>query len=143
MHDLTGIPLCMLILELGRVWLVCTIKASVSLQILILGLEYFGAGGAPWLLGIELCCVFVGAKVHSKGELVFCQLASFNQVMMIVRVANKINIEIGGSCNGLATVSTLNHALKLRASCLNLTTGVTRFCQYLVGIISLKVVVAC
>ena len=74
-HDLPGILLSVLVLELGSEGLVCVLHKRVSFDVLVLRGEGLGAGVAPSVCGVELSCVLVLAQVHTEGQLIFCELA--------------------------------------------------------------------
>ena len=55
MHDLTSVPLRMLVLELGCKTFVCIVEERIRRLVLASGLEYLGPREAPGLLCIEVC----------------------------------------------------------------------------------------
>ena len=61
--------------------------------------------------------------------------------MEVIRVAHIVDINISWGMHGLSTLPSLNDLLKLRASSLDLSTGVTNVLQLLVGIDVYEVIV--
>ena len=141
-HDLAGVPLRVLVLELGVESLVGSAQERIRQFVLLGRREGLGAWEAPRLTRIELCCVFVGAQVHAERELILRELPRLDQVMMIVAVANEVDVKIGGRCHGLPGAAALHHTLELRPGGLDLTARVLWFVQCLVRIGLLEVIVA-
>ena len=85
----------MLVLELGCKTFVCIVEERIRRLVLASGLEYLGPREAPGLLCIEVCCVFVRAEVHAEGQFILRQFPTFDQVVVIVRIANEVDIKVG------------------------------------------------
>ena len=61
--------------------------------------------------------------------------------MEVIRVANKVDVDISWGVHGLPALPSLNDLLKLRACSLDLSTGVTNVLQLLVSIDIYEVIV--
>ena len=62
-------------------------------------------------------------------------------MMEVIRVANKVNVDISWGMHGLPALPSLNDLLKLRACCLDLSASVTNVLQLLISIDIYEVIV--
>mmetsp|Transcript_15944 Transcript_15944/g.21632 ORF Transcript_15944/g.21632 Transcript_15944/m.21632 type:complete len:213 (+) Transcript_15944:62-700(+) len=142
-HDFAGVSLSVLVLELGSKWLVGAAQERVSQFVLLFRLKHLRARQAPRLLRIKLCCVFIRAQIHAEGQLVFRELACFDQVVVLVGVAYEVNVKVRGCRHRLPAASALDDALELGPGCSDLASRVLGLLQAFVCIHLFKVVVAC
>ena len=127
MHDLTRVLFRVLVFEHLLKSLVRLSQERLCVVVLLARAERLRSGQPPRIRSVELRRVLVRAQVHVEGELVLGKLASFDQVVEIVRVADKINVHIGRRSYRLPALSAADDFLELGLGCLNLPPSVLNF----------------
>ena len=133
----------MFILKLARESFICLSEEGVGLRILFLGGEGLCTWKSPGICGIEISSVLVLSKVHAEAQFIFSQLASLDQVMEVVRVANEVDVQVRWRVNRLSALAATQHFLELTPRRLYLTSCILWISDLLISILFNKVVITC
>ena len=82
----------MLVSKLAREVFICTGEVSIILLVLRFRSVLSGPRQFPGICRVELGSVFVLTEVHAESKVILCQLATFDQMVEVVRIANQVDV---------------------------------------------------